>query len=331
MQVKGTTTSGVSGSSTSSSGGTTVRDSGFSGNAGKFGGSANTGTGTGGTGTGGTGTGSGGTPSSWNNGGGGGGWSIGSLNLGKTEAQKQAEAQAAQKKQMEADAKQLQTTFDARQKTSAGKIDDVYDKQLASEKAALQGAFDKSLADQEFARSQIGGVYQKASNDAAIQFERNKRNLNAEAMANGLSTGGGTQQQLALNQTWNTEYGNLKAAEAGEYAQIEHQIAQLKTQFQNDIAKAIADNDYKRAAALLDDFNNQQKWLDEQAKTMASFGNFAGYARLLGNGAANSMAQMWALQNPGAAYAAGLITAEQYEKATGETAKGRAGSVYGLF
>ena len=321
--------------------GTTVRDSGFSGNSGSFGsGSSSSGNGrsagargSGGerlANTGGTSSGGSGTPSSWNNGGGGGGGGISLASLSAQHKQQQEQAAAARKKQQQAEATALKKQYDKRQQESAGKINDVYNKQLASEKQALKGAYEQNLADQEYARGQIGGVYQKATNDAAIQYERNKRNLNEQAMANGLSSGGGTQQQLALNQTWNTEYGNLKASEAAEYAQIEHQIAQLKNQYQNDIAKAIADNDYKRAAALLDDYNNQQKWLDEQSKILASFGNFSGYANQYGNDVANSMAQMWAMQNPGAAYAAGLITADQYEKATGQTAKGRTSSIFGI-
>lgn len=263
------------------------------------------------------------TPSSWNNGsgGGGGGFNLSSMLSKKQEeaSQKQAQVAKANKTQNATDAAALQSAFNKRQQEASGKINNLYGKALNSQQLALKSAYDQNLADQEYSKGKINEAFRTASNDAAIQYERNKRNLNAQAMANGLGTGSGTQQQMAYNQTWNTEYGNLMGKKAQELADVEHEIAKLKTTYQNDVAKAIADNDYKKAAALLDDYNNQQTWLENQAKNMATFGNFAGFSTLYGNDIGNSMRQIWALQNPDAALAAGLITPEQYKMAKGES------------
>ena len=85
---------------------------------------------------------------------------------------------------------------------------------------------------------------------------------------------------------------------------------------------AIADNDYKRAAALLDDYNNQNKWADEQAQILATYGNMDPYKELYGDTAAETMQKVWNAQNPDVAYRTGQITAEQYKQITGGYPRG---------
>ena len=211
----------------------------------------------------------------------------------------------------------LQTQYQQRADQSAQRIGGLYDNALAAQKAGLKTAYDQSLADQTAARDAIAGTYRAANNDLAIQYERNRRNLNEQAAANGINTGAGSQQQLALNQGYMKGFGQLRAGQAAQYSEADRQIANLKMNYQNQIASAIADNDYKRAAALLDDFNNQNNWRDQQAQIMASYGNFSGYAGLYGPEQADMMRQVWAMQNPDMAWATGNITEEQYQQLTG--------------
>ena len=162
------------------------------------------------------------------------------------------------------DAAALQNQFNQRLNTANQQTNNVYDANLNSQKLQLQNAYQQNLSDQEAAKGKIGGAYQTAANDLAIQYERNRRNLNEQALANGINTGVGSQQQLALNQQYNTNFGRLRGQEAGEMAEAERQIANLKNSYQNQISQAIADNDYQRAKALMDNYNNQQSWMDAQ-------------------------------------------------------------------
>ena len=132
------------------------------------------------------------------------------------------------------------------------KLNDLYSKQLSSAKQSLKTAYDQSLSDQQYARDQIAPEYRRASNDLATQYERNRRNLNMQAMVNGLNTGTGSQQQLALNNSYLKNYANLQGQRATALANADRAIADLKTKYQNAVAQAIADSDYKKAAAMYD-------------------------------------------------------------------------------
>lgn len=137
---------------------------------------------------------------------------------------------------------------------ATSKINGLYDKALTAQKAGIDAQYKQSISDQEYAKSQIAPEYQRASNDLAAQYERNRRNLNMQAMVNGLNTGTGSQQQLALNNVWTRNYADLQGQRAQSIALADKAIADLKNQYQAAIAQATAENDYKRAAALLDDY-----------------------------------------------------------------------------
>lgn len=368
----------------------------------------------------------------------------------KTAAQRNAEAQNLYNQRLAG----LQSTYDQRQAdltnqynqrtaASEGKINSLYDSALAAQRAQLQAGLDQSIQAQEEARAGIAQAYQTAANDLSAQYERNRRNLNMQALAQGLNTGTGSQQQLALNQGWLRSYGDLRGEESAQNAAIDRAVANLKVNYQGDIAKAIADNDYQRAAALMDDYNSNMNWYDnmklrnqdyydqqamqlqnrfdsltdqarnyldsqtlnnqnrldsnsaqnrstldsrqlqnqstydsqrntnrnyldnqalnnqnrfdttllnnqnrldtsndtaqnwydnrtlqqeqnarqdaqEMAKTLASFGDFSGYASLYGQQQADAMRTMWIAQNPDLAWRTGAIGAEDYRRMTGE-------------
>lgn len=230
----------------------------------------------------------------------------------------------------------IQEQYNQRAAESQTKIGDLYDKQLAAQKVGLESAYNQSLSDQEYAKSQIDPTYRRASNDLAAQYERNKRNLNMQAMVNGLNTGAGSQQQLALNNVWTKNYANLQGERANALAAADKGIADLKTNYQSQIAQAIAENDYKRAAALLDDYNNNQSWLETAAKNLAAMGDFSGYALLYGQPQADTMRQTWIASNPDLAWNLKLINAAEYKRMTGNDApgtvtasKGGGGGYYG--
>lgn len=201
-------------------------------------------------------------------------------------------------------------------------INQMYDARRASTLSGLQAAYEQNLSNSQAARNAISGTYQTQANDMAAQYERNRRNLNEQAAANGINTGAGSQQRLALQNVWNRDYGRLRASEAGDIAEADRGIADLQNQYQISIQQAVAENDYNRAAALLDEYNNIYNRNMQQAQTLASYGDFSGYASLYGEAAANNMRQAWIAKNPLLAYNTGAINAATYFKMTGKYAPG---------
>lgn len=100
-------------------------------------------------------------------------------------------------------------------------------------------------------------------------------------------------------------------------------MAELETQYKSAVASAIAENDYDRAKALMDEYGNQENRDAAMAKTLASYGDFSGYARLYGDDAANNMAQYWIYSNPQLAYSMGKISADEYARLTGKYTGGK--------
>ena len=164
-----------------------------------------------------------------------------------------------------------------------------------------------------------------------MQYERNRRNFNQQAAGSGLNTGTASQAALAQNSTWQRDYGNLRTAEADALARADQQMAALEKQYKSAVASAIAENDYNRAKALMDEYGNQENRDAAMAKTLASYGDFSGYAKLYGDDAANNMAQYWISQNPKLAYDMGRISAEDYARLTGKSSGSGSGRRGGLF
>lgn len=159
-----------------------------------------------------------------------------------------------------------------------------------------------------------------------MQYERNRRNFNQQAAGSGLNTGTASQAALAQNSTWQRDYGNLRTAEADALTEADRQMAALETQYKSAVAQAIAENDYNRAKALMDEYGNQENRDATMAKILAGYGDFSGYAKLYGDDAANNMAQYWISQNPKLAYDMGRISAEDYARLTGKSSGGSGGS-----
>jgi hypothetical protein len=105
-------------------------------------------------------------------------------------------------------------------------------------------------------------------------------------------------------------------------AESERNMLDIKTQYQNAIQAAAADNDYKRAAALLDDYNNQTNRDMQKAQLLAGYGDFSMYANLYGNDVAANMEAVWKAQNPDLAYNVGKMSAEEYKRITGKNPPG---------
>ena len=213
--------------------------------------------------------------------------------------------------------------------TKAG-INTAYDTGLNAQKQALLNAYNTNTA----AQTQQGQTVQKQADwmnrDLATQAARNTNNINQFADVRGLNRQQGSQAALSLGNAAAGAANTLAVTTNAALAENKRQQDLLKTKYQADVATAIADNDYKRAAALLDDYNNQNKWKEKQAEILASYGNFDPYGELYGTDAAGKMRSVWMAQNPDVAYRTGAIDAETYKSITGEYPRGYTPPVAGF-
>lgn len=200
----------------------------------------------------------------------------------------------------------------------ANEISAIYDAQREARLAELQSAYDQSQSGYQAAADKIAPQYQNQANDLAVQYERNRRNFNQQALDSGLNTGTGSQAELAQNSEYQRDFGSLRTAQANAVAETDRQMANLTAQYQSDIKAALAGNDYQKAAALLDEYNNGYNRDLKNAQVLAEFGDFTGFAAIYGQEQAAGMAKIWTAQNPDLAYNTGRITAEEYKGMTGQ-------------
>lgn len=199
-------------------------------------------------------------------------------------------------------------------------VNSMYDAQKQSQLSQLESAYNQNLSKAEAAKEAIAPQYQQRANDLAVQFERNRRNLNQQAAGNGLNTGAGSQMQLALGSNYQRDYGGIRTAEQQAVDQADRGIRDLQAAYQTSVQQAVADNDYQRAQALLAEYKNQYARQLQQAQTLASYGDFSGYNGIPGYTPEqiSSMQNAWQASNPDLAYHTGRITAEQYRAMTGQ-------------
>lgn len=196
----------------------------------------------------------------------------------------------------------------------------VYDAALDAAIAGLKDAYDQSRLEIEHTMAGIPQQYQDQRNAVAAQSERDRLRWNEYANATGLASGVNGQAALAFSTQLQNDLGSLRRGEADALSDLQLQLTQLEVGYQNAISEAIANNEYERAAALLEEYRAQaqsvvdvaqmqaqldtdrylnQAYLDqdiagfnndenyrnyqkllERAETLAEFGDFSGYLSL---------------------------------------------------
>jgi len=219
-----------------------------------------------------------------------------------------------------ADANQFKAAFDARKQGYQDNINSTLGTSLNTQKQGLADAFKQNTAAQEQATAASQNSYGSANADLGVQAARTQAGMDSYADARGLNRQAGSQQALSLGLGASVAAGRLAQQQQMALEESQRQKALLSTDYNNRVQKAISNHDYKQAAALLDDFNNQNTWLDKNAAAMATFGNFTGYEQLYGPGQAQAMQQFWIGSNPELAYNTGVIDAARYKQITGREA-----------
>lgn len=228
------------------------------------------------------------------------------------------------------------------------KIRDLYAAAQQNTLNGLKTAYDQNISDANAALDKISPQYQERMNALSSEYERQRRNNNMQAASNGLNTGAGSQMALAQSAAYQANQGKLARSEQEAINDANRRILDLQNTYQNAIAEATANNNYKLAAAMLDEYQNaynrqmnlentnyQRQWNEDEraytrsgneASLKAQYGDFSGFKDLYGDEIGGLMEQTWALQNPQVAWASGKISAEDYQKLTGYAPYGATGT-----
>lgn len=191
-------------------------------------------------------------------------------------------------------------------------INAMYDAQRAQREAELKSAYEQAMSGYQSAYDKISPAYQQKANDLAVQYERQRHNFFNEAAASGINTGVSAQESLARGGEYQRDFGALRTSEAEQQAAVERQMADREAQYRSEVAAALAQNDYQKAGALLDEYNNGYQRDLENAKLLASYGDFSLFQNLYGKDQADNMFLLWAAQNPDLAHNTGAITDDQF-------------------
>lgn len=231
-------------------------------------------------------------------------------------------------------------------------VNSAYDTATQAQLAALKGAYDNNLSTLENQIPQIQATYQDQKNAVGAQSEMQKAAFNEYAAASGLNSGAGGQAELSRQNTLQGNLATLGKAQAQAETDTNNRIAQLKTQYQNDVASAIAQGEYSKAAALLDEYRTAEQSMvnvaqaqanenyraygaaygqrqddlanqQQRAAMLAQYGDFSTYGQLgYTPDQIASMEQIWLMQNPLLAYNMGKISQADYYKYAGITGGG---------
>lgn len=228
----------------------------------------------------------------------------------------------AQMQKTKTSSSQLQKQFNARQKEARSDIKDTFNDATEAQKAGLKDAWKANKATIHQERVDTSRDYTSVDRNVRAQINQNGAALNQFADVRGINRNAGSQQALQLNQVRSTARGQIQAQRMRALEENARQSALAKTDYQNRVRQAIKDRNYTRAAALLDDYNNQNTWRENQAKILAGYGNFDAYGQMYGDQQAQNMRDMWIATNPEMAYNTGVISAERYKEITGRDAPG---------
>lgn len=198
------------------------------------------------------------------------------------------------------------------------RLRETFDAGKQSAIAALQTAYDRSRVELEAARDKIPGMFQERGNEVASEYERQRRNNNIQAAATGINTGAGSQMQLAQSNAYQSAQAGLRESENEALIDADQGLVNLKMDFENKVAEAIANNDYELAKMLFDEYGDQYQRIMTQAQHLAEFGDFSLFKMLYGEQEAANMERSWMLENPDLAWTLGKITKEDYFKMTGK-------------
>lgn len=206
-------------------------------------------------------------------------------------------------------------------KDQSESINKIYDAQKKAKTDALKAAYDQNMADYDAQAAKIPQTYNEARRQVSTQADISRANLNEQMAGSGINVGAGSQLALSQQNSRNAAMGKVSSAEADALSDLEAQRQKVKTAYQNAVAQAISENDAARAKALYTEAQrvdnsivntavkqlsvdttlaeNDRSRLEQQAATLAKYGDFSGYAALgYSQDQIDAMQKVWGAQNP---------------------------------
>ena len=177
------------------------------------------------------------------------------------------------------------------------------------------------MADYDAQAAKIPQTYNEARRQVSTQADISRANLNEQMAGSGINVGAGSQLALSQQNSRNAAMGKVSTAEADALSDLEAQRQKVKAAYQNAVAQAISENDAARAKALYTEAQrvdnsivntavkqlsvdttlaeNERSRLEQQAATLAKYGDFSGYAALgYSQDQIDAMQKVWGAQNP---------------------------------
>ena len=232
----------------------------------------------------------------------------------------------------------FQEQFEARKAQSRAAAENTLGSALNEQNKTLGDLYNQNMAIQDQAFDNTRTNYNNASRLANSQLATTQRQQDRFADVRNLNRQAGSQQALSMGMGNRQVLGSLAQQQALAAEEANRQRELQRVNNQNMMKQALADHDYRKAAAILDADNESERWLMKNAALYASAtGDYSGYEPLYGWDTANKMKWMNVAADPDFAYNMGLITSEQYKYRTGydsptakvTAAKSRSGGYYG--
>lgn len=206
-------------------------------------------------------------------------------------------------------------------KDQSENINKIYDAQQKAKTDALKAAYDQNMLDYDAQAAKIPQTYNEARRQVSTQADISRANLNEQMAGSGINVGAGSQLALSQQNSRNAAMGKVSTAEADALSDLEAQRQKVKAAYQNAVAQAISENDAARAKALYTEAQrvdnsivntavkqlsvdttlaeNERSRLEQQAATLAKYGDFSGYAALgYSQDQIDAMQKVWGAQNP---------------------------------
>lgn len=149
-------------------------------------------------------------------------------------------------------------------------VTSLYDSALTNSMQSLMSAYENSRANLSHTLEQIPETYQTQRNAVAADSERQKAAFNERAASVGMNAGNGTQAALAFSNTLQNNLGALDKAQANAINEGNFQLDQLYREYQQQVAQAVAQNDYQKATALLEEHQKAAQSVVDTAMNQAS-------------------------------------------------------------
>lgn len=149
--------------------------------------------------------------------------------------------------------KQLQAMQGQKTATAGDQSDyirQMYEQQLAANKAQLESDYNQNVSGLDSEASKIGSNYYEQRRQTQANADRSQASYNEMANASGLNSGTGGQAALSRSNQLQSDLTALGNAEAQNRAEIERQRTLLGQQYQNAIQKAQAENNMELAQRL---------------------------------------------------------------------------------